>query len=115
MLFTKIAVNILFQIVYIASFVDSKVFPFLKRTTAIGICNFFARLVTIFAPIAAELDKPMPELLLIVVVLLAFFISLTLPLEDYDDDSTLTLADNKETVTGSVLGDQESSNKPKNE
>jgi hypothetical protein len=76
------------------------VFPFLKRTTAIGVCNFFARIVTIFAPIAAELEKPLPELCLILVVLLAFFISLTLPLDEYDDDSTATLADNKETVTG---------------
>ena len=103
---------------YIASFVDSKVFPFLKRTTAIGVCNFFARLVTIFAPIVAELDKPLPELCLILVVLLAFVISLFLPLEDYDEDSTATLKDNKETVTGSVTYKDEeiySDDKPKTE
>ena len=101
---------------YIASFVDCKVFPFLKRTTAIGVCNFFARLVTIFAPIVAELEKPLPEICLILVVLIAFVISLFLPLEDYDDDSTVTLKDNKETVTGSVTWRDEeifSEDKPK--
>lgn len=88
----------------------------MKRTTAIGVCNYFARIATLFAPVVANLDKPYPELVLILVVLLAFFISLTLPLEDYDDEATATLKDNKETDYGSASQmDEELSNKPKNE
>jgi hypothetical protein len=86
-MFTKIAVNILFQLTYMASFVDDSIFPFLKRSTAIGICNFFARIATIFAPFAADTDKPIPEIILILVVALAFVVAFTLPLEDYDDEN----------------------------
>jgi len=53
-MFTKVAVNILFQVTYIASFTDDQIFPFLKRATSIGICNFIARIATVLAPIVAE-------------------------------------------------------------
>jgi hypothetical protein len=51
----KIGVNMTVQISWIISFSDKKTFPLLKRTTAIGICNFIARAFTIFAPLVAEL------------------------------------------------------------
>ena len=46
-----------FTIVYIAS---AEVFPTLFTATALGICNFFARFLTILAPDVAELDPPIP-------------------------------------------------------
>ena len=53
-------------------------FPFYKKATAIGICNFIARFVTIFASLAAELDRPWPAALLIlansIALINAFFL-----------------------------------------
>ena len=54
-------------------------FPLLKRATAIGICNFVCRAFTIFAPLAAELEKPLPLLCLLVVNMTALLVSLTFP------------------------------------
>jgi hypothetical protein len=54
-------------------------FPLLKRATAIGICNFVSRLITIFAPLAAELEKPLPTLCLLIVNMTALLISFTFP------------------------------------
>lgn len=85
-LFTKISINILFQITYLASFVDDSIFPYLKRATSIGICNFVARISTVFAPQVAEQPKPMPEVYLLIVVSIAFVIAFTLPLDDYDEN-----------------------------
>ena len=85
-LFTKISINILFQITYLASFVDDSIFPFLKRATSIGICNFVARISTVFAPQVAEQPKPMPEVYLLIIVSIAFVIAFTLPLDDYDEN-----------------------------
>ena len=58
---------------------EAHMFPLLKRATAIGICNFVSRLVTIFAPLAAELEKPLPTLCLLIVNMTALLISLTFP------------------------------------
>ena len=46
-----------FTIIYIAS---SEMFPTLFTATALGICNFFARFLTILAPGVAELNAPAP-------------------------------------------------------
>ena len=54
-------------------------FPLLKRATAIGICNFVSRFFTIFAPLAAELEKPLPLLCLLIFNMTALLISLTFP------------------------------------
>ena len=85
-LFTKISINILFQITYLASFCDDSIFPYLKRATSIGICNFVARVSTVFAPQVAEQPKPMPEVYLLIVVSIAFVVAFTLPLDDYDEN-----------------------------
>ena len=84
-MFTKVAVNILFQVTYLASFTDDMIFPFLKRATSIGICNFVARIATVFAPIVAEQPKPLPEVYLLVIITVAFFVVIFMPLEDYDN------------------------------
>lgn len=67
-----------FQNTYQASFGENLIFPFYKRATAIGICNFIARSVTIFSSLAAELDRPWPAILLIsltsIAIVTAFFL-----------------------------------------
>ena len=84
-MFTKVAVNILFQVTYLASFTDDMIFPFLKRATSIGICNFVARIATVLAPIVADQPKPLPEVYLLVIITVAFFVVIFMPLEDYDN------------------------------
>ena len=61
----KFGVHITYANSYQASFSDPRTFPLLKRATATGICNFVARICTIFAPLAAELDSPYPYMVLI--------------------------------------------------
>jgi hypothetical protein len=64
---TKLGVNATFVCAYQASFNESSIFPFYKRATAIGYCNFIARLVTIMSPLVAELDRPIPGIILLTV------------------------------------------------
>lgn len=47
-----------FVFIYNASFNEDLIFPFYKRATSVGLANFIARLITIMAPIVAELDRP---------------------------------------------------------
>lgn len=75
----KIGINLTFMFTYYVSFTDPKTFPMLKRTTAIGICNFIARTATIFAPLTAELDRPIPILIVIIVVTIGLITSFTFP------------------------------------
>lgn len=53
-------INGCFCLVYVIM-VD--VFPTLFVATAFGICNFAARIATIFAPVVAELSPPLPMIL----------------------------------------------------
>lgn len=87
--FTKIGINILQQVTYQASFLDDSIFPYLKRVSAIGVCNFFARLFTLLAPLAAEQDKPLPECYLLLAVVVSFLVAYSLPLDDYDDGESI--------------------------
>jgi hypothetical protein len=50
----KFGLNMSFQSAYLASFSNVTVFPQDKRATAIGICNFIARTLTIFSSLVAE-------------------------------------------------------------
>jgi len=56
----KFGISSAFVIVYVAT-VD--VFPTLFCATAIGFCNFFARVATILAPLIAEKQPPLPMLI----------------------------------------------------
>ena len=78
----KVGVNMTFQNTYQASFGENLIFPFYKRATAIGICNFIARTVTITSSLAAELDRPWPAALLISGTSLAFIAIFFLPSRD---------------------------------
>ena len=77
--FTKIGVNWTFQNTYQASFASNQIFPFYKRATAIGICNFIARGVTITSSLVAELDRPIPCIILITFTIISFISALFLP------------------------------------
>ena len=55
------------------------IFPFYKRATAIGICNFIARSVTILSSLAAEMDRPWPAILLISLTTLSIINAFFLP------------------------------------
>ena len=56
----------------------------MKRTTAIGICNFIARAFTIFAPLVAELDKPIPIIIVMIVTTAGLITTFTFPSSDDD-------------------------------
>lgn len=67
--------NSCFSILYVGH-VD--LFPVVFSTTSMGTVNIFARFFTIFAPMAAEVSEPFPEilftLLCIAAVVVAYFI-----------------------------------------
>ena len=65
-------------------------FPFYKKATAIGICNFVARTVTVFSSLAAELDRPIPVCLLLVGTGIAFINAFFLP--SYDEEVAIEKA-----------------------
>ena len=73
--FLKVGINIGFLATYRASFNEDFIFPFNKRATAIGICNFIARLITALSPLVAELDRPGPIAVVIILNVLAFLTS----------------------------------------
>lgn len=76
---TKIGINTSFQTAYQASFGENCIYPFYKRATAIGINNLIARCLTIPAPICAELQRPIPAILLLTVTGLALISAIFLP------------------------------------
>ena len=78
-LIAKIGATITCSNAFQATFGDPKVFPNLKRATAAGICNFVARFATIFAPLVAELDRPAPIYIFLVINTIGFLVSLTFP------------------------------------
>ena len=51
-------------------------FPVVFSTTTMGFCNIFARFVTIFAPVAAELNEPIPEIMFTAMCVTAVIMSL---------------------------------------
>ena len=65
---TKLGVAMAFLTNYLAIVV---LFPTLFNGTVAGVCNFVARMGTIFAPLVAEMAPPFPMLLFIGVMMLA--------------------------------------------
>ena len=68
--------------VYQCGYNEDLIFPFYKRATSIGICNFIGRCVTIMVPIVAELDKPIPALMILGINVLGFLACFLLPSRD---------------------------------
>jgi hypothetical protein len=82
----KVGTHLTFSNSFQASFSDQRVFPLLRRATATGICNFVGRGLTIFAPLVAELDRPLPMVFLLSVTSIAFIAAFFLPSrQDYED------------------------------
>lgn len=54
---TRFGVSATFNICYLA---NAQLFPAIFAGTAIGICNIFAKLSTIIAPLLAEVKDPIP-------------------------------------------------------
>ena len=59
---TKFGVAGAFVLIYVSTV---EVFPTLFCATALGFCNFFARIITILAPEVAEREPPLPMLLFV--------------------------------------------------
>ena len=70
-LLAKFGISGAFNLCY-CSTVD--VFPVLFCGTGIGICNFFARFITIFAPEVAETSPPLPMILFTSLAALGIFV-----------------------------------------
>ena len=78
----KIFINTTFLLVYQSSFNEDIIFPFYKRATANGVCNFFARLLTVAAPLVAETPRPVPAIFLLVINSLSLIATFFLPSAD---------------------------------
>lgn len=78
-LIAKFGTSMTFSIAWISSYSNRCTFPLLKRSTAIGICNFCARFATIFAPLVAELEKPIPVCVAIGVAFLGIIVTMFMP------------------------------------
>ena len=59
-LFAKYGISLSFQVVFLANDV---IFPILFAATAIGYCNFFARLFSALSPLFANLEEPAPMIM----------------------------------------------------
>lgn len=98
-LLAKLGTNLTLYTTFQASFSDPRIFPNIKRTTAIGICNFVSFFITIFAPLIAELNRPIPILIIIVVSEIALLVSFTFKSEKEDQfDSDKILRQNDMTL-----------------
>jgi len=87
---TKLGTEISFMNAYQASFSNDTIFSIQKRATAIGICNFAARTLTICAPIVAEFQKPTPAIFLCIVSLIGWLVATTFL--SYEDETKGKLA-----------------------
>ncbi len=54
---TKVGITIPLFLCYLA---NTKIFPAIYAGTAFGVCSLGAKICSIFAPMVAELDKPIP-------------------------------------------------------
>jgi len=82
---SKLGVSAAYNVVYI---VNVLVFPADFKTTSFGICNFFARIAGVIAPMAANLDQPTP-LYLFVAACFSYSVLSLLLVEKKEDDLLL--------------------------
>ena len=73
LLVAKLGVGGTFNLVFIS---NSHLYPSVLASTSFGICNVFARLATIAAPIVAELDKVYSNLIFAIFALVAAILSM---------------------------------------
>ena len=68
-----------FQCAYMECFAENPVFAYFKRVTAAGVSNILGRVLIIFSPLVAEAGKPVPEIIMIVVLVTALIFASFLP------------------------------------
>ena len=85
--FLKISINTTFMNTYHCSFNMDQLFPFYKRATSIGICNFVARCFTVAAPLVAELQAPLPIAILLAINGVALLVTFTLSSDDSKEEN----------------------------
>lgn len=69
----KSGVKVAIDICYLA---NSHLFPAIFAGTAYGICNIGAKIATIFAPLIAEIDPPIPMSIFTIVAMIGALLSL---------------------------------------
>jgi len=75
---TRFGVSGSFNICYLA---NAQLFPSIFAGTAIGICNFFAKMSTVIAPLLAEVPDPAPMSVFAVLTGLAAITALFIQVE----------------------------------
>ena len=75
MLLAKFGIASAFNIVYVA---HRHVFPTLFASTALGYCQFFARILTAGSPVLAQIQEPLPMWIFTFLAGLAGLLSLCL-------------------------------------
>lgn len=85
----KVSLNWILLTLNQAIYREPVIFPFYKRATSIGICTFIAKIISILAPVAAELPRPWTDVILIILNSIALFTCLILPCpidqKEYDE------------------------------
>ena len=81
-LLAKFGLGGAFNIVFLAT---SKLYPAIFASTVFGICNIFARLLSILSPIIAEEKEPVPILVFLVLASIATLLSLFIITPDEND------------------------------
>ena len=90
---TKFGTNLGFNLVYI---ITPQYFPSVVTSRIFGICNVFARVATICAPMIAELDEPIPLVIYVALSSSAALTSLGLRKKDDFEDSVKDRMNNVE-------------------
>lgn len=72
-LLAKFGISATFNICYLA---NALIFPTIFAGTAFGVCNIFAKLATIIAPMLAEVDPPVPMIVFTILSLIAGVLSI---------------------------------------
>ena len=70
--FTKLGISAAYNVCYISSVV---LFPTNFSLTAFGICNIASRMVTLLAPLVAEVQQPFPSVTIAVLTFIFTFLS----------------------------------------
>ena len=97
-----------FVFIYQVSFTQDLIFPFYKRATSVGIANFIARLITITSSIVAELDRPLPAIIILCFNGLAFIVSFLLPSRKEEIDYQNEKEQYMKSVKGGSIDDNKS-------
>ncbi len=80
----KFGLSAAFNLVYVAN----SIFPTVYATTTMGICSIFARITTIFAPMIAEAEDPIPMIIFTVLTGIPIVLSALLKVQKIKKEDT---------------------------